>query len=1089
VERPLAIILRLILIGICAISCSRWHNDANRLQLVCGSDVDPSQFIYIQVAESPASGFDAVLISDGQWTPLHRSAYGCLEVPRTVKRPAEIAIRDQASTQGRVLHLENEAEAALVSTELSTEPKLRDRQVRALCPANPSITQKRLPLSRVEQPTRLLTRTVIRAEIYDAQGELLHMEKLDDDAAALNFDSNWPEGSYQLKLISQDIFERNAPAFESSCQVIVDRTAPSVTSSLSAAGYYDEPQNIRRLAPGAQVSFDVKDANAADLFICLKERPALCADEDFLPLRSITAPTAGLWDIQAYAVDKAGQRSTLLQEAFAVYHQEQIDQLLARLSNVQLNLLLGLQAPAMAAMQDAKDIRKELQLDGERTSIQWAYVENFWKLDQQVNLIKSIDFGQPIRQVTPGSASGQFLLQGDKGPFIQYENDQPVAEFDRFLRADFSGQERFWTFSSGGTLNLHENRKVLRSWKTDLASASLTAGQTGDKVVIWTDKGQETLIRVYDHKVSTDEPAFKAKLPKTPFIQGKFSFFGSDRYLIGRNNRQLLIWDSERSFSLRAFEAPEGCIAKDYAVRFDQKIYLVSHRARFPGQPGGPVNETFCDLQLIDLENTALTATLSPRLANVINPATVTLSADRQQSYLALTSTVSSFLHFLDLGNDEPGLNLKLNEFENIYRVAPLSVDRPIFFVSSSQRLRLLQFTYDSNPIEYFSGTRLGNCTPQTRQQRFLCYDQDQSILNIHTSERDRTLQPAIFRSYTRYRSADDDPQYRVAGLLNRPLHAFFNRETKEIMLLDEDREVRASARLESDVKALSLHDSGRLALGMQDGNLAVIEEGKGLSLLSDGQATGPIVDVRMTADTVYALRKLEAGGFILETLRYESGRLSLLNKLALPSGPSYSHIVFSEKTGRGVVYQKDRDAVTQEAVLFTQDGKDHGRVPMSMCSLVESRSRSGFHFLRDQSVYFHDFTSGLDQLIKEGLSYSPCAFLEGEQLYAIADFSSKLIEVASDQVLANGINFAVGPEGVLLVATSNNSFKVLSPDGKTNLVTMNFQISTNVDSMISSPDHPDIVLVLTEYGLGQGIRRLTTSLDSIDRRLSLWGI
>lgn len=1084
-EWSLEIILRLALIGCLALSCSRLQNDADRLQLVCGPDVDPSQHLYVQIAEGPSTGFDAVLLSDGQWTALARSAYGCLEIPRSVKGSVELAIRHQSSPEGRVLRLDPAMETALIATNLTSDARLRDRQLRMLCPSNPYVTQKRLPLTRVEQPTRLLTRTVVRAELYNSKGERLERIDLTDDADSLSLGSNWAEGEYQLKLFSQDIFERNAPAFESSCQVMLDRTPPMIRSSLALEPFYEEARNIRRLSPGAQVTLAAEDASAAETYACLKPFPAVCADDDFLLLRSITAPTEGLWDLKAYATDKAGQRSPLLHETFAVYHQEQVDQLLARLSNVQLNLLLGLQAPALEAMLDAKNIREKLQLEGERTAIQWSYVENFWKLDQQLNLIRTIDFGQAIRQLSLSQVSDHFLLQGDQGQALLFENDRPVAELDRSLRSDFSRQDKLWTLANGGILRVYENKALLRSWQTDVPTASLASGASGDKVVIWSDKGQETFLSVYDRNAATDDPVFKTKLPKTPILPGKFSFFADDRYLIGRNNRQLLMWDAQQDYSLRRYDAPEGCIARDYAVRFDQKIYLVSHKARIPGQAGGPASETFCDLQLIDPANPGLTTTLAPRLSNVINPATLTLSAENQQNYLALSGTVSSFLHFLNLNNEEAGLNLKLNEFESIYRVAPMSEDKPIFFVSSSQRLRLLQFTYDNNPTEYFSGTRLGICTAQTRQQRFLCYDQDQSLLRIHSSERDRTLQPSVYRSFTSFRP-DDRTQYVIAALLDKPLHAFFDRETLQVSLVDEDRTVRIKAQMRSDANALSLQESGRLALGLKDGSVAVLEEGSGLTSSPADEEAQSIIDVRMASDTVYALRRKADESFALETWRYEVGRLRVMNTLPLPKGPVYSAILFSEKTGRGAVYQKDDAAVTQEAVLFNQDGSENGRVPMSICSLKESRNSTGFHFVRDQSIFFHDFASGSEQRIGEALGYKPCAFLEGDQLFALSEYGSRLYEVKSGRMLAQGTNFAVGPQNTLVIV-NNDNLKVMSADGRTTHVNLNFRIPTNINTLLASSDHPDIVLTYTEDPLGQGIRRLTTKLDSIDRRLKLW--
>jgi hypothetical protein len=179
--------------------------------------------------------------------------------------------------------------------------------------------------------------------------------------------------------------------------------------------------------------------------------------------------------------------------------------------------------------------------------------------------------------------------------------------------------------------------------------------------------------------------------------------------------------------------------------------------------------------------------------------------------------------------------------------------------------------------------------------------------------------------------------------------------------------------------------------------------------------------------------------------------------------------------------------AVTQKAVLFHEDGSAGDQLPLSMCSLALDRSGTGFHFVKDRSIYFHDFQSGQNQTVAESISFPACSFLEGQQLYAASENSSTLYAVSTGEALANGLQFGVGPQGSILVVASNSKFKVLSPDGKTTLINLDFSMSTEVETILSSPDHADIVLLVKEFGLGQGLKRLTTDLKSIDERLKLW--
>jgi hypothetical protein len=1084
----LAVMMRLVFIGLLSLSCSRWHNDANRLKLVCGPDVDPQTHTYVQVDASEPEDMDAILLNNGQWQTLAVSSYGCLEIPRSLQGRAEIAIRDRKSIQGRLLVLERDLKTSLVSTHLTAEPSLSPEQIRMFCPSDPFVTPRRIALNRVTQPTRLLSKPLLHAELYNDQGQRVQEFPLNDADSSLHLDASLGEGRYQLKLISRDAFERNTPAFESSCQIQLDRTAPVIRSSLSQEAFYDQNRNIRQLAPEAQVTFPIEDASEAVPAVCVKPHPAVCSEEDFLPLRSIRAPGKGLWDVQAYATDKAGLRSELLRETFAVYQQSQVNNLQTLLSNVKFNLLLDQQPAALSTMQETMKVRELLELEGERQAIQWSYVDTFWKLDQQLKLIRSIDIKSPIRSLTGSAWTDDFLVQGEAGAGLLFRQDQPSTAVERSSHADFAENGALWALGADRVLRLYEKQELIRSFTTDMnGMASVAAGQGAAKAVVWTDQGQETLVRVYDRNAAEDAPIFKVNLPKTLFLRGKYSFFAQDRYLIGRNNNQLLIWDLQNAFAQRSYTVPEGCIVQDFAVRDDRQIYIVSQRQRTPTTGTIPPEKSFCELQRVDLNDESLNTTLNARLPNVTNPSSLTLSSNPGQNFLVLGRTLGSHLHLLDLNKTDSNPIFKLDDGENALRVTSLSDDKPMFFVATGKRVLLLQPTYFSTPAVYFSGANLGSCLPQTRAERFLCYQQDQSILNIYSSELDRALQPTLFRSFSQYQSPDGTAQYLTASLLAKPLHAFFDQETRSLQLQDENKTVRAEATFGSTASALSLHESGRLAVGLQNGEIAVLAEGAGLVLYSEDIENGPIVDLHMSADAVYALRKRVAGGFQLETLRYQSGGLTRENVLNLPAGPTYSHLLFSETTGRGVVYQKDRGPVTQEAVVFQQDGSEQGLVPMSMCAVNESRNRRGFHFVRDRAIHFYDFSSAREELITANINFNACAFLEGEQLYALADYGSSLYAVASATKVAGGITFGLGPQGSIIVATSNNELKVLSADGRTTYVNMNFKMSTQVERILGDPDQADIVIQYRQDSLGQGIKRMSTSLDAIDEHLRRW--
>ncbi len=987
--------------------------------------------------------------------------------------------------RGRALQVTPDTETTLITTELTAESGLHRAHLRISCPSESFATQDRIPLTRLEQPTRLLSRPVLTAEIHNSQGELVHTTALDAEAQSLQLDDGWAEGNYTLTLTSQDAFELNAPAQQSTCQIHLDRTAPSIDSSLNSTGFYDESNKIRRLAPEEKIAIKIEDANGATPYVCVKPYPASCTEEDFLPLHSITAPSRGIWEIVAYATDKAGQKSTVLREVFAVYHQEDIDRLLARLPDVRTSLFLGGQPLALAAMRDAQIIRKNLELDGELDAIRWPYIESFWRLDQQLNYLRTIDVGFPISSLSliTSPYSLQFLVKDLEETAVFYRNESEAIPLDHMTHSAFSASGALWTLKSG-VLKLYENGRLVRTFNTDLGRSARLAAGAVDKVVIWQAHNfEEMLVRVYDRTTRDDNPIFEAILPRYKFEIGRYAFFAQDRYLIGSSRNKLLIWDSLNDYAIQSFQATEGCVIGDFAVRSDHEIYYTSKKTRITNTGYFDSENSFCDLHRVDILNSSLHEILTPRLTKVTSPGNLSLSSDPSQKYLVLEA--GSFFNLLDLEDRGSNLGFPLNQDEDIYQFSSISTERPMFLLSTSQRTILLQMTSFSDPAVPFSGDRLGNCAPHTHIEKFLCFHDNQHTLDIYTSDRNLTLQPSLFHRFTDFSPPDLGDKFLIASLLTKPLHAIFERETNKIWLQDENKLVRAQAILPAEATALSLHHDGRLAVGLDNGTLAVIEEGKAIKLTERPQSK--ILDVHITASQgIFVLRQLSNNMQSLEIFTDDIGGLTLQKTLHLPSSQTFNKIMFSEEAGYGVLYLSDDSRpVTQEVLVFAANGSERGRIPMTACTLEPSRKRPGFYFGREQSIYFHDFQSGSDQLIADSLPYSPCTILEGNKLFA-TDIAT-LYAVDTGQRLDSGLNFSIGPQGTILIETSD-SIKVLSPDGLKTLVNLPHNDNIIIDQIISDPDHPEFVMVITDHMSGQGIRRFTTDLDAIDQLLSNWG-
>ncbi|HYX32388.1 MAG TPA: hypothetical protein VE954_04690 [Oligoflexus sp.] len=152
------------------------------------------------------------------------------------------------------------------------------------------------------------------------------------------------DGSYQLQMDLFDMNQRNLweqPIRSKSCEIAIDREAPArIDPELGNVAFNLREQTFSEVEPGRPVYFPAAATFNGDIYYCLLQLDdngnGLSKDcdetEKFTRLvANVFLPTSGLWQLQYFAQDRAGNTNALSSRRLAIVDGKNIANLLLRI--------------------------------------------------------------------------------------------------------------------------------------------------------------------------------------------------------------------------------------------------------------------------------------------------------------------------------------------------------------------------------------------------------------------------------------------------------------------------------------------------------------------------------------------------------------------------------------------------------------------------------------------------------------------------------------------------------------------------------------------------------------------------------------
>lgn len=311
-------------------SCTRLQNSVEQVSLTCGENAGDGKRL-IQLTGWDKDSFLVVAI------PLDSSAnlpnYSQRYTPRvTSKQCIEVdtnfsgilAVRD--STRGESFNI-NPGDLSLTQSHSQSLPNNAEIK---LCPSQQFHTKEAISLQSQNKRFPSPVMPYYSVDIIDPLGNL-KSHVINQTTVKIDFVT---EGNYRLTVNTLDAFNGDSRQTISSdtCQVTYDKKPPTISSDIDRFPVSSQTGVILLLQENS-FKLSGTDDNEVQFFTCLKKRsfPSnidACDIVDFrLTNPFIKAPDTGVWDLQAFTQDPAGNQSEVLKISFAVYHDKDISRL------------------------------------------------------------------------------------------------------------------------------------------------------------------------------------------------------------------------------------------------------------------------------------------------------------------------------------------------------------------------------------------------------------------------------------------------------------------------------------------------------------------------------------------------------------------------------------------------------------------------------------------------------------------------------------------------------------------------------------------------------------------------------------------
>jgi hypothetical protein len=1071
--------------------CSRLDNSHEDIKLRCGAEVDASAFRLIKLTDWQKDEITAILESSGQFALADKSSQGCIKIPRTIHESSQLIVRSNQRSRGFVLPL-SEQQPALVMLAARDEfsESLKNQRSSFVCSRDLTKVNRELQVTRIDQASELLTFSALQFQVKDASGKVVQDGNLTLDTRSIVLDASLPEGSYQVQLISKDVFEPNTAPLQSSCSFIMDKTAPLASSSLGNKVTLADAIGSRKVLPAEQIVLNKGADSEATVYACKKKRmsEALvqpCDDpDDFRQMDAITADMDGVWDLYYYAVDQAGNRSALVHETYSVYNQPAIEKGLDQISIAQLNDALGKQKQSLESMERAARIISDLSLQAERDTIRWPFLEGFWNLDQKLSFLGSIEEESTVRQLQASVRGRRFLSVLDSGEANIYEGRTKLTSLSGVKRAAFADDSKLWVYSNQQELSYIEAGQTVFSQKVELGEAQLAVAPSGLAAVLWDDRTALLVNR------GGAEPLGRIELPQGSFYRNRFEFSRRGDYLVGRNGSTISVYSLSNIVQPLTYSEPTGCVIREFALRGVDEIYLISRWNRRVGIPPDDATNP-CGLKKLTVRDGNLESNSLKELypKNFTQLAHLAISHDPEEAMLLLGDEASSVYYSFDLRQDgQSALVQALTRDDSLASLEAVAGDKPSFLIRSKNLLKFVTEISGNLTSLFQESKESGFCIPQSQSRTISCFDSPKGKdIRIYSFSRSKALQPNIFLEADRL-SGDFVLASQLLDVSRDLRYVLIGQETRNRVMLQEiSGDFITEHLLPERPTFVSVSAEGQSAVALADGRIGSFGPEQPIAWFEalDGRS---LVQLKQSGARTLAILR-SSNSLELLSLKREQNRLVPEQTLSFADPEAYDQLVVNDLNEFAVLYKLSRGVIRQQrlpvirladfAVIKELDAQ---------ASKIEWQEDTGIiRYAQSRSIRSFDAVTGEDTEVAGKLNFQP-GFIPGTKRLLAVDEKETLWDVELNKTL--GVLFldiAEGAGDTLLLGPYEGNLMVLDAKTSDSRAAVKLNGQAKVLRFFTRPGSSDFAFSYYEPFVGYGVKIMTTDLAKARDWLRSW--
>ena len=1084
------------LVGLLCLSsiygCKPISNQHNELSLRCGTDIKAGQR-YLILDGADSSALEAVILRNQSSLPVRFTSKSCLELPPGSSEGGMLYVRTREGLGA--LRLDLSADLPILTSKRLEQfglIGLETQRVQFSCPGDRLYTDYVVDLKQSNRPSDHPVLNLNTYRLFDDSGIELVSQNLDHRQISSISLQSLPEGAYRLDIRSRDGFEQDDQSQLSSCNIYIDRSPPLLTSTLADAEYYRPPDSRRQLAPGAAIHLRVQDHSPYEILYCLKESgQGDCRESEFQTYRTLVAPEKGIWQLEAYAIDAAGLHSDRILASFAVFHQDQIDNIRLLVTNSQLSGRLNRSAEGLASLKQANQEIKTLSLEKELWQARWPFLEGLWAFDQISSLSQQVPLSlPPVSAVIAAPDRDAFVtLDQDKNATL-WEAAEPVASFSEVEQLSFGSDQRLWYTHAKGVLGLWQRGvNNEQAWEV-IPQAKLASSPDGNRVVAW--NRSELLVIQDDQK----EPLFRFKFPKPTRFFGRVTFSDQD-HLIYHTDERLGLIDLGKKRIYQPYLASKGCIIKEFALYSAQEIYFISRwnaaiSGPPPANPQNPCGLKKLILQDHRLQSNNLSGTYSIDYRNLSD---LKFNLGHHRRFLTFNNQVDRRFFFLDLDNPSFGaIPINLEEDEYIEMIAPASAKEAAFFVRTSKRAYRLRYIEGIEDFSPWTGISERNCEVQAIPGRLLCLDETGRYLRIYQLADDHRLIPqvSIKSAATDYAAK---PSLLISASARSNALAYADRSNRTLYRRQQAQgEDWQSYRLENDVDRILIAPSGWLAVLSKDLTITMFSPGIGLvpTELELDASVSKVIDWGFDAkQNLWVLElldhKRQVSIYNTSTLM---NRLTASQIFPLPEGLEANRLIVHPSSDHAIAYKEL--AENQSRSLFLIDAGTPSSKVLEADNAVArfSQDDRSIFLIRGPNLYQYDLANEQSKLLSTELSANTNEILDNGRILLYRQ-GFRYLRLSDHQIIADDAKLYSLAEDLWLHVAANGGgqIKILSPQAEQSLLDINLQIIANAKQIITTSDSPDIVVIAQDddFGAAFRVKRFSIELFEAQSRLDHW--